>query len=244
MLSFGPLDIEKIRNISLPYFLIAEILYLPVVFGLQYLMNRQKTETKKYVSKLLKVPFIFWNLSLSLISTIGAFFLLKHVLYGKYDCSVNEGITGIWLTVFYLSKIPELLDTVFIVLMSKKLVVLQWYHHIATLLLTHLGFYILPIQTLDAALINYSIHAIMYCYFAVCIAGFTWLRRYSKYITYTQVGQMIYMTVMLAIRILRGESYCYPVDDTIGFILKPAAVGIYFTYIILFGQLLLKKKND
>jgi hypothetical protein len=48
-------------------------------------------------------------------------------------CSGVSEVANPWTFLFCLSKIPELLDTVFIVLRKRPLRFLQYYHHIVTM---------------------------------------------------------------------------------------------------------------
>jgi hypothetical protein len=48
-------------------------------------------------------------------------------------CHAEVEISNPWTMYFCLSKIPELLDTVFIVLRKRPLKFLQYYHHIVTM---------------------------------------------------------------------------------------------------------------
>lgn len=41
----------------------------------------------------------------------------------------NNGACGLWVGLFIYSKIPELLDTVFLVLQKKRVIFLAWFHH-------------------------------------------------------------------------------------------------------------------
>lgn len=42
-------------------------------------------------------------------------------------------MAGFWATMFVLSKVPELGDTIFIVLRKQPLIFLHWYHHATVL---------------------------------------------------------------------------------------------------------------
>ena len=44
---------------------------------------------------------------------------------GRY----NNGPCGLWVGLFIYSKVPELLDTVFLVFQKKRVVFLAWFHH-------------------------------------------------------------------------------------------------------------------
>lgn len=90
----------------------------------------------------LKIELTVWNGFLSLFSTMGMLrtvpFLLARLIEGTYRESVcteatvsyGTGPVGFWTYMFILSKLPELIDTVFIVLRKKRLIFLHWYHHV------------------------------------------------------------------------------------------------------------------
>jgi len=46
----------------------------------------------------------------------------------------NNGPVGMWVGLFIFSKIPELLDTVFLVLQKKRVIFLGWFHHTTVLM--------------------------------------------------------------------------------------------------------------
>jgi elongation of very long chain fatty acids protein 6 len=103
----------------------------------------------------------------------------------------GSGPSGVWVMFFIYSKIPELLDTVFIVLRKKPLIFLHWYHHITVLLFCWSAYSTLASSGLYFVSMNYTVHALMYGYY--CLQS---LKACPKWfpailITFGQIFQMI-----------------------------------------------------
>lgn len=98
-------------------FLFAAI-YLTLVFvGRRFMKNRPRYE--------LRTPLIVWNITLAAFSILGTvrvwpeFFdaLVSHdIVYSVCNARFIYSISGFWGFVFCMSKLPELIDTLFIVL--------------------------------------------------------------------------------------------------------------------------------
>lgn len=81
--------------------------------------------------------------------------------------SWGSGPTGFWVMLFIFSKIPELMDTVFIVLRKKPLIFLHWYHHVTVLLFCWNAYATLAGSGLYFVAMNYTVHALMYGYYCL-----------------------------------------------------------------------------
>lgn len=104
----------------------------------------------------LQMPLAIWNFLLAGIYFVIYFafviYLLAFSIYGVFMtfpiffgewikgrgfvwelCNADVEVSNPWTMYFCLSKIPELLDTVFIILRKKPLKFLQYYHHIVTM---------------------------------------------------------------------------------------------------------------
>merc|ERR1711964_703438 len=92
----------------------------------------------------LRTITFMWNLFLSAFSTLGAFTVVPHLWNGVWThgfehtvCAdpvwYKNGPMGFWLNLFILSKVPELLDTVLLILQQKPIIFLHSYHHVTVL---------------------------------------------------------------------------------------------------------------
>lgn len=112
-------------------------LYIVVIHVLQEWMRNRPAYSG------LKGPLILWNFAIGFLSILGfwrsapGFFEVLSRPSGFYDtiCTRNGANiqTIFWLYVFTVLKYVELGDTIFILLMKKPLVFLQWYHHVVTM---------------------------------------------------------------------------------------------------------------
>lgn len=219
-------------------FIISIFLYLPVVFGLRSYISSLPKNKQKNLDLSLKSLNSLWDKCLSIFSFFGSYYCLKYLYTYGYNCNfLNDKETLFWIELFCMSKIPELIDTVFIVLRSKPLVLLQYYHHLATLFLCYLGLNVYPKNLIIASSMNYTVHTVMYGYFALVSDGYHGLRRYGFLITIMQLAQMV-----IAVYILLTEDMksCLDEEKDISYIYYYSLV-MYSSYVFLFG-LLLKNK--
>jgi hypothetical protein len=97
-----------------------------------------------------------------------------------------------------LSKMPELLDTLFIVLRKKPLIFLHWYHHVTVLLFCWNAYATEAGSGLYFVAMNYSVHAIMYGYY--CLQTVNMVPKWfpTILITLGQIAQMFVGTGVCA----------------------------------------------
>ena len=77
-----------------------------------------------------------------------------------------------WTYIFYLSKVYEWIDTVFILVQGKQPAFLHVYHHLLTFWVAWVGLEVETTYAFCALLINCFIHSIMYFYYGCyCIFG-------------------------------------------------------------------------
>ena len=162
-----------------PYtpFVICAVYLAAIFFGKRYMNQRIASGGQRFD---LRYPLAYWNAFLSLFSFIGAMRTVPELLYRlgaansfletistEPSASWGVGATGLWVQLFIFSKIPELVDTFFIVARQRPLLFLHWYHHV-TVLLYRMHFYAHESsQALYFVAMNYSVHAIMYGYYCL-----------------------------------------------------------------------------
>ncbi|KAJ1437673.1 ELO family, partial [Ochromonadaceae sp. CCMP2298] len=146
----------------------------------------------------LQMPLAAWNAFLCIFSCIGMCKTVPYVLTMPFEhivCSNpmdswGPGVTGFWVCIFAFSKIPELIDTVFIVLRRKPLIFLHWYHHITVCLFCWSAYSTLDGSGLYFVAMNFSVHALMYGYY--CLQALQLLPKSfpAVIITLAQIAQM------------------------------------------------------
>jgi elongation of very long chain fatty acids protein 6 len=195
----------------------------------------------------LRRPLIIWNVCLASFSILGAVRVLpefvdtlynKGVVYSVCDVSYAYGITGFWTYMFVMSKLPELVDTVFIVLRRQKLIFLHWYHHATVLIYCWYSYHDHTASGRWFMNMNYFVHSLMYTYYAFRAMGTRMPKIVSKFVTTSQIVQMLigcYVNYM-AWRTKKYEPAvsCHISDENITY-----SSIMYLSYFLLFFKFFL-----
>ena len=213
--------------------IIVALVYILLVFIFKYFMqSRQKFELRKLL--------VLWNLGLAAFSILGTIRVWPEFLYGletygiEYtvcDNSFYYGVPACWLWYFLLSKTPELCDTLFVVLRKQKLIFLHWYHHATVMVLAWHSGREMASTGRWFMVMNYSVHALMYTYYALRAMKFKVPKFVNFLITASQISQMVfgvYVCYTAYVVKRRGER-CLVSDEHIFL-----SMFIYGTYFILF----------
>ena len=215
---------EFVRHHFHSYIYLALIGYLLVIFSIKKYMDDRKPFE-------LRTPLILWNFSLAAFSTLGAVRTVPE-LFAVYQ---NEGfvgtlchrghsfdVTGLWLLLFVLSKIPEFGDTLFIVLRKRPLIFLHWYHHVETAYYSIWSYTspLFPVSRYFVAL-NFFVHSVMYTYYGLRACGCRLPKPFAMIVTTLQVSQM-FVGLFVIISAIRTDCYNHP----------PALLAGLMTYLI------------
>jgi elongation of very long chain fatty acids protein 6 len=222
------------------------VAYLVYIFG----PGKKYMEVRKPFD--LKTALGLWNFSLSLFSFMGMMRtvpkLLGNLLTFEYRDTVcidpadewGQGPCGFWVMLFIFSKIPELFDTVFIILRKKKLIFLHWYHHASVLLFCWNAFETRSGSGLYFVAMNYTVHFIMYLYYG--LQAFNMMPRWFPPILVT-IGQLSQMFVGVFVccsawyyRIYDSSTHCN--NDKVNLILGAL---MYASYLYLFAEFMVKR---
>ncbi|KAK7197492.1 fatty acid elongase [Novymonas esmeraldas] len=153
----------------------------------------------------LRLSMIVWNFLLSGFSICGAIVMvpallgsiknngLKSTVCEYRDELVYSSPAGFWSAMFVLSKVPELVDTFWLVVQKKKTPpFLHWYHHVSVLVFAWSSYAVGNSTMSVFATMNICVHSVMYLYFALCACGIKKvLRPIAPLITTLQILQMV-----------------------------------------------------
>lgn len=211
------------------------ILYVVLVFGGRKIMESRERYT-------LQGPLICWNILLAGFSIFGTIRIWQ-VMFDLYKLHGLKGtvcnseyfqspVSNFWSMVFIMSKVPELVDTAFIVLRKQKLIFLHWYHHITVMIYSWYTFRDRLSGAQWYVSMNFFVHALMYSYYACRAMKIKIPKPLAVTITALQLSQMVVgVTVQVYIYLKRKDPWC----PTHYYNLR-AAVIMYGSYMLLFAK--------
>ena len=232
--------LEFCRNhAEIPVFAITA--YLVFVFYVPGFLEHRKALRLKHA-------FAAWNAALAVFSLVGTTRTAPHL----YDAVTAKGLdytlcthpkrwfmdgpVGLWMALFIYSKIPELLDTCFLVLQKKRVLFLGWFHHTTVLLYCWHAFHNVIATGLWFATMNYAVHTVMYSYYFAMVFARTrpLAKAAAPFITCAQIAQMAVGSAVTARSgFLKAKDHTCQVD--------PANVklglAMYGAYFVLFTML-------
>jgi hypothetical protein len=204
----------------------------------------------------LRYTLAAWNLLLAVFSAWGAVKTVPEIVYNVMNLPFDRTVcdpafhfggpgTGLAVQLFILSKLPELVDTVFIVLRKKPLIFLHWYHHVTVLAFCWHSYVTESGAGLYFIAMNYTVHAVMYFYYYLMA-----IRSIPKWfpswiITSMQILQMVIGTIVVGYSIyfnLAGSPN-YPARGSCNVTTNNLVVGglIYASYLYLFMEFAVKR---
>jgi len=177
----------------------AGVIYLVFIWALHaFMRNRQPVKS----SLLTGVMFVH-NVLLS-IGSGTLLLLIVHQLIKEFQAHgyetllcdknhvasyTNGTLVCFFYYLFYLSKIYEFLDTVFLILKKRPIIFLHVYHHFITLILAWVcQAYLVPVQWLSICA-NLAVHTLMYYYYALASVGRT--VSWKQHLTTMQIVQFV-----------------------------------------------------
>nr|CCC49087.1 putative fatty acid elongase [Trypanosoma vivax Y486] len=170
--------------------------------------------------------------------------LLKHIQrvgLASGHCEREEAMTltspvGYWVGLFTLSKIPELFDTVLLIMQCKQPPFLHWYHHVTVLVFAWHTFCEKSSTMTVFVAMNLTVHSVMYFYFALCACGLKRImRNLAPLITTMQILQMVAGTAVTVFSAY--VVYMEPAGMRCDVSLSNARMGVvvYASYLYLFS---------
>ena len=222
--------------------LLSPFFYAAFVEGLRFLPRIPDNKVMIWCRTVHNISLSVLSLMLFVLSVIGTYMDQKFnsvdaLLCDEYD--KHNNIIKITAVVFLLSKYIEWGDTLFLHLSNKPITMLQYTHHMSTVILTYVACIRITISPHSFVFVgtNTFIHTLMYWYFAFP-AGI--LQRYRKMITIGQLVQhVLCLFVLIHTSLIEG---CEQPEDVNLF-----GLSLYSMYLIFFLAFYLKtytpKKN-
>jgi len=207
-----------------------------IYFGQEYMKNRKPMDLKRALA--------IWNFTLAAFSITGTVSVISEFIFvlrqeGGFHstvcapCSEISDSAVFWGWMFCMTKLAELIDTVFIVLRKRPLIFLHFYHHITVLLY---AWYFYSDEIAPARwfiMVNFIIHSVMYTYYSLRSIGVYIPKPIAMAITVSQLSQMVigvYVNVYAYKALNRGEACDVKYHHL------HVGLGLYASYFVLFGN--------
>ncbi|TMS37455.1 hypothetical protein L596_004384 [Steinernema carpocapsae] len=157
----------------------------------------------------LQRPLNIWNAGLAIFSIFGFIRLTPTFLgeilnkgiqstYTTIGPLQEDNVAGYWTFLWVFSKIPELVDTIFIVLRKKPLMFMHWYHHALTGYFSFVNYSTNNAYMIWVVWINYFIHSFMYSYYMLRSFRFRVPPQVAQLITGAQIVQFLITHAVMA----------------------------------------------
>lgn len=216
--------------------------YLSVLyFGQKIMANKEPIKARTVL--------ILWNTGLAVFSILGFARVFPEFLYTltkfgfHYSICNNSYLqnkpVAFWIYLFVLSKTPELVDTLFLVLRKQKLIFLHVYHHATVLIF---AWFVYANEVAAArwfCSMNFGVHSIMYTYYALkALPNLIWIPKWvSMVITTLQTLQMVAGTYVVTAAFKAHMSGQQCATDTV---MSATGLIIYVSYLFLFSHFFYK----
>ena len=217
-------------------FYVSFLYLLFVWYGGKYMKTRKPFNLRR--------PLCMWSTLLATFSIFAVFRIYtrahqmvylggwRHAFCDIWAYTGNQRC-GVWAFLFPFSKLPELGDTVFIVLRKQKLSFLHVFHHVSVFIYCWYS-YAYPISTgIWFGAVNVTVHSIMYTYYAIKASGRYPPRWVAKVITSIQLSQMfvgIFINYIGITSLLSGKT-CRTSWFDVGL-----SIFFYVSYAVLFAN--------
>jgi elongation of very long chain fatty acids protein 6 len=176
--------------------------YVIAIWSIKYIMADRKPFN-------LQTPLILWNAALAVFSILGFIrttptflrVISEHGIthtYTHISEMQTDKVAGYWTFLWVVSKIPELVDTLFIVARKRPLMFMHWYHHALTGWFAFVTFYSENAYMIWVVWLNYFIHSVMYSYYCLRAMRVRVPPQVAQQITGAQIVQFLITHAVMA----------------------------------------------
>ena len=220
------------ENLSISVY--ASIFYVLSILLLQRYMLRHKRIELRY-------SLSVWSFILATFSAMGAYYNICYLVPKLWNDGIKSAAcdevytrnqTGMWLFLFIISKLPELLDTYFIIFRKGPLIFLHWYHHATVLMYCWFSYSQRALVSILFSAVNYVVHTIMYMYYGLKARQINIPRKVNMLITSLQIAQMVF-GLYVGVLMLMNRVEMKPCGVSTSFIV--CTLTMYMSYFVLFA---------